>query len=119
MAKWRTKAYETFGFPPGAYSHSSGSAELFRDLFVMARRATREDDEQELLRVLGYVQWAAARHGADGLASAVDLAFLLPGFRDPEIRAMLRVRLPPALFAQKWQALMDDPAVPPDAVSSR
>ncbi|MEI7781313.1 MAG: hypothetical protein WCJ18_05235 [Planctomycetota bacterium] len=94
-------------------------AELFRDLFVIAKRATCEKDEQELLRVLSYVQWAAAQHGADELASAVDLAFFLPGFRDPEMRMMLDSRLPSALFAEKWQALMEDPAEPPDAMDSR
>jgi hypothetical protein len=119
MSKWRTIAYETFGFRPGAYSHRSGTVELFSDLFAIAQKATHERDELELLRVLNYVQWAAAQHGADGLASAVDLAFFLPGLRDPEMSLMLKSRLPPELFAQKWQALMEEPAEPPDAMDSR
>jgi hypothetical protein len=109
MARWRTRAYETFGFRPGSYSYALGCVTLLDDLLALARRASRKGDEATLGRVFGNVAWAAAQKGADRLASAVDLAFFLPGFRDPEMCAVLKARLPEGLISEKWRVLMEGP----------
>ena len=57
-----------------------------------------------------YVQWAAAQKAADGLASAVDLAFFLPAFRDSELTTELKARLPAELISEKWRVLMEETA---------
>jgi hypothetical protein len=109
MAAWRTKAYALFGFEPGSYSSARGKVDLFADLVGMARRALAGGDEELLGRIAGYVTWAA-RQPSEGLASAVDLAFFLPVFRDAALCAGLRGRVPEDLFSDKWQALMESPA---------
>lgn len=111
MAVWRTKAYDLFGFKAGDYSFARGIIELFADLIVMAQRAGRENDGDLLDRIATYVCWAAAQN-ADGLQSAVDLAFFLPMFRDPELRDLFQGRIPKELIAEKSRLLMnksDDP----------
>jgi hypothetical protein len=118
MAKWRKKAYETFRFRPGSYSHTYGSVDLMADLITLVRRAVHDGNEDTLVRVLEYVLWAAAQQGAPGLASAVDLAFFLPGFRDHELCSLLRARLPEGLFAEKWRILMEEPPLPGEAAGA-
>src|SRR4051812_14643001 len=105
MAAWRTKAYDEFGLKPGSYSHASGKVHLLADLAVLARAALRDGDDVLLARILGYVRWAASQRNAGGLASAVDLAFFLPLFRDPGSSALLRGRLPDQLLSEKWDLL--------------
>ena len=94
MAVWRTRAYETFGFAPGAYSFASGKVDLMSDLLDYARNALHNGDSTMLHRVLSYVEWAAAQNCSDDLQSAVDLAFFLPAFRDPQVCTELEARLP-------------------------
>ena len=84
MAVWRTRAYDTFGFSAGDYSFSRGKTELFADLVVMAARAGDSGDTDLLDRIADYVCWAASQT-ADGLLSAVDLAFFLPVIRDRKL----------------------------------
>jgi hypothetical protein len=110
MAAWRTRAYDAFGFRPGSYSYARGNVDLLADLLAMLRRAAQDGDEEAISRVLSYVQWAAAQEGAHGLASAVDLAFFLSAFRDPDVCALLKARLPEALVSEKWRVLMEEPA---------
>lgn len=110
MARWRTKACEMFGFPPGSYSYSSGAVRLMDDLLELTRHAARDGDETTLGKVLDYVKWAASQKGAPGLSSAVDLAFFLRGFRDAELCALLKAKLPVELAAEKWQMLIEEPA---------
>lgn len=107
MAAWRTRAYEMFDFRPGAYSSARGKVELLADLFAMLRRAAKVGDDGAISRVLSYVEWAAAQKGADGLASAIDLAFFLPAFRDPDVCGLLKARLPEALLSEKWRVLVE------------
>lgn len=111
MAVWRTRAYEAFGFEPGSYSYAQGKVELLSDLLCLARRGLRDGDDALLARILAYVQWADAQTGGDGLASAVDLAFFLPAFRDPEVCALLMSRLPQKLVSEKWRVLMEEEPV--------
>jgi hypothetical protein len=110
MAAWRKRAYATFGFKPGSFSSSHGKVELIRELFFLTRRALAEGDDDFLERVFEYVLWADAQKNAEGLASAVDLAYFLPAFQDPEICALLWARLPEDFYFQKWQLLMTEPA---------
>ena len=110
MAAWRSRACEAFGFPPGSYSYARGKVELLADLLALARRAARDGNAATLDRVLSYVRWAAVQKGADDLQSAVDLAFFLPAFRDPELRAVLEAHLPEGLFSERWRVLMEEPA---------
>ena len=108
MSEWRKKAYSTFGFSPGEYSYADGKRYLFADLVERARGALRNDDVEELDRIVEYVVWAAQQR-SDQLASVVDLAFFLPVFRDPDLCPQLKARFPEQLVAEKWRALMEDP----------
>lgn len=109
MSAWRTRAYEAFGFHSGSYSHARGKVDLLADLLVLASQAVRDGDEATLDRVLAYVRWAADQKRADGLQSALDLAFFLPAFRDPDLRVLLETRLSEPLFTLKWQMLKEEP----------
>ena len=71
------------------------------------RKSIREDDEEQLSRITEFVIWAAAQR-SDELASALDLAFFLPVFRDPELREHLENRIPEMLFSEKRRLLMND-----------
>jgi hypothetical protein len=109
MATWRTKAYSMFRLRTGEYSHADGKRSLFADLVERARRAIRDQDEQEIRRVVEYVRWAAEQNSEE-LASVVDLAFFLPVFRDASLRFQLMPYFPEQLVAKKWQLLMEEPA---------
>lgn len=106
MAVWRTRAYETFGFSAGDYSYSHGKTELFADLVVMAARADDSADSDILDHIADYVCWAASQT-ADGLQSAVDLAFFLPVIRDDKLTALMRGRIPIDLFDAKVALLTE------------
>ena len=105
MAVWRTKACDMFGFEANRHSYSSGKIELFADLLHIAARS--HEDPRLLDRIVEYVTWATEQT-SDELASAVDLAFLLPMFRNPDIYKPLVHRFSPELLATKRAMLMDD-----------
>jgi hypothetical protein len=88
-------------------SYARGKVDLFADLVVLARCAIRDDDDILLGRILAYVHWAATQNAAK-LSSAVDLAFFLPVFRDPELCAHLAGRLPHGFVSAKWRLLMEN-----------
>lgn len=105
MAVWRTNACELFGFAVDEHSYARGKVELFADLLQLA--ANSANDPQTLDRIAEYVTWAM-QQSSDELASAVDLAFLLPMFRDEGIYDLLRRRFPPELLETKRALLLDD-----------
>src|SRR5262245_21117326 len=105
MAVWRTKACEMFGFAANKYSYARGKVELFADLLHLATRSP--DNPATLDQIAAYVTWATEQT-ADELASAVDLAFLLPMFRDERMFNLLRDRFSPTLLAAKRTLLCDD-----------
>lgn len=111
MATWRLKAYELFGFTPGSYSFARGKVQLFADLAAMTERADAAGDDELLGRIVEYVCWAAAQ-GSEQLDSAVELAYLLPVFRDQLVRARVQRLMPAELFSAKWNALMEDQPEP-------
>ena len=94
-----------FGFPANEHSYARGKIELFADLLQLA--ANSADDPVTLDRIAKYITWATAQN-SDELVSAVDLAFLLPMFRDERIHDLLRDRLAPEMMASKRAILMDD-----------
>jgi hypothetical protein len=104
---WRTKAYDMFGFKPGAYSYAKGKVELFADLFIMATRAAAADDEALLDRIFEYVQWAD-RQNAENLKSAVDIAFFLPMLADEHLLSHARRRISSTALTEK-RILLSDP----------
>jgi hypothetical protein len=108
MAVWRTKACSTFGFHPGEHSYAEGKRGLFADLVERARWAIRDDDIEEISRIVEYVSWAAEQN-SDELASVVDLAFFLPVFRDNELSSQFTSYFSAQLVAEKWELLMDEP----------
>lgn len=105
MAVWRTKACETFGFAANRHSFARGKIELFADLVHLASKSA--DDPETLDRIAEYVVWAADQTSEE-LASAVDLAFFLPMFRDQRIYQLLHQRFPSDLLATKRTLLLDD-----------
>ena len=109
MAVWRTRAYDTFGFPLGSYSHARGKVDLFADLVERAKTAVRDGDNESLSKIAEYVVWAAAQN-SDELASAVDLAFFLPALGDPKLANQLESRMPEELLTTKRRCLVDPPA---------
>ena len=109
MAVWRTKACELFGLNPGSYGFARGKVDLLFDLVESARIACKNDERERLVRIIEYVSWAAAQD-SDQLASAVDLAFFLPVFRDPLLCEQLKPHIPRALFSEKWRLLMVPPS---------
>ena len=105
MAVWRTKACELFGFAANEYSYASGKVELFADLLHLAFQSC--DDLTTLGRIAEYVTWATEQN-SDELASAVDLAFLFPMFRDQRIFNLLADRFSPKLLATKHALFFDE-----------
>ena len=77
----------------------------------MARRAGTEDDDDLLNRIAKYVCWAAAQTDNE-LQSAVDLAFFLRIFRDPELLDLFKGHIPNELIAQESRQLFDEPTEP-------
>jgi hypothetical protein len=110
MATWHKKACALFGFKPGSYSFARGKVEI-ADLASKAKEAVAAGDDDLLGRILEYATWAAIQQ-SDQLASAVDLGFFLPVFRDRAMRDEIACHIPAELFAAKWRALMEEPAVP-------
>lgn len=105
MAVWRTKACEMFGFPANQHSYARGKVELFADLVHLASKL--ETAPQTLDLIAEYVTWAAEQ-ASDDLASAVDLAFFLPMFRDKRLYDLFRTRLSSELLATKRSILVGD-----------
>jgi hypothetical protein len=108
MAAWRKKAYETFEFPPGSYSHRRGKVELFGDLLEMAKQAMRSGNEELLRRIGRYVIWADSQT-SDELASALDLAFFLPLLRDSVFLSHIENWIPSEMVAKKRRLLTNSP----------
>ena len=77
----------------------------FAELIHLA--SSSADDSKTLDRIVEYVTWAAGQT-SDELASAVDLAFFLPMFREKRIYQMLQQRFPPDLLATKTKLLLED-----------
>ena len=105
MAVWRTKACDMFGFAANKHSFAHGKVELFADLLHLAAQSS--DDTETLNRIAEYVSWATEQ-SSDELASAVDLAFFLPMFRNDRIHKLLNHRFSPDLLDAKRLLLLDD-----------
>ena len=73
----------------------------------MTRQAERDGDADLLDRIAADVTWASAQN-ADGLQSALDLAFFLPIFRDRELHDLFRERIPDELLSEQRRLLTDD-----------
>ncbi len=105
MAVWRTKACEMFGFAANKHSYARGKVELFADLLELADKSA--EDPWTLDRIAEYVDWASLQT-SNSLASAVDLAFWLPMFRNDRIQRLLGSRFSPELLDAKKALLLDD-----------
>ena len=79
------------------------------DLADMLRQAAGDGDAVTVARVATYVCWAASHTNDEGLQSAIDLAFFLPAFRNPELLALLIRYFPDDLIREKWSLLMEEP----------
>lgn len=108
MAAWRKKAYSLCGFKPGSYNFARGRLYLFADIVAMFRDAAVAGDNDLMSRIIEYVRWANDQDSEE-LASAVDLAFFLPVFRDATPCKGIQRRVPADLFSAKWRDLMQGP----------
>jgi hypothetical protein len=108
---WRKKAYEMFGFKPGAFSFAQGKVELFAELRDMAQRAAHQRDSALLDRIFEYALWAE-KQNAEDLKSTVDIVFFIPLLGDETLLREANPRVPTEILQAK-RAMVATDAVRP------